>query len=156
MPPEDIAGYRAVKAALSIPIAGGECEFTRFGFRELLVTRALDIVQPDTCAAGGLSRMQEDRRHGRGVRRPLQPACLGHRHRDRRLAAAARRPPRRTRRRRSAPLEPLLEFDRTEHPIRQALLTQPIEHAGGMVRVPDGPGLGIEVDRAALARFALP
>ncbi len=54
------------------------------------------------------------------------------------------------------PLEPLLEFDRTEHPIRQALLTQPIEHEGGMVRVPDGPGLGIEVDRAALARFALP
>ena len=36
---------------------------------------------------------------------------------------------RRTRRRRSRPLEPLLEFDRTEHPIRQALLTQPIEHA---------------------------
>jgi len=53
------------------------------------------------------------------------------------------------------PLEPLLEFDRTEHPIRQALLTQPIEHERGMVRVPDGPGLGIEVDRAALARFAL-
>src|SRR3954462_1078649 len=32
VPPEDLAGYRAVKAALSIPIAGGECEFTRFGF----------------------------------------------------------------------------------------------------------------------------
>ncbi len=59
MPPEDIAGYRAVKAALSIPIAGGECEFTRFGFRELLVTRALDIVQPDTCAAGGLSECKK-------------------------------------------------------------------------------------------------
>jgi D-galactarolactone cycloisomerase len=47
----------------------------------------------------------------------------------------------------------LLEFDRTEHPIRQAILTQPIEHEGGMVRVPDGPGLGIEIDRAALERF---
>jgi D-galactarolactone cycloisomerase len=53
VPPEDLAGYRAVKAALSIPIAGGECEFTRYGFRELLVSRAVDIVQPDTCAAGG-------------------------------------------------------------------------------------------------------
>ena len=53
VPPEDLAGYRAVKAALSIPIAGGECEFTRFGFRDLLVSRAVDIVQPDTCAAGG-------------------------------------------------------------------------------------------------------
>ena len=49
----------------------------------------------------------------------------------------------------------MLEFDRTEHPIRQAILTQAIEHAGGIVRVPDGPGFGIEVDRAALARFAV-
>src|SRR4051812_16056955 len=36
VPPQDLAGYRAVKAALSIPVAGGECEFTRFGFREVL------------------------------------------------------------------------------------------------------------------------
>ena len=59
MPPEDIAGYRAVKAALSIPVAGGECEFTRFGFRDLLASRAVDIVQPDTCAAGGLSECKK-------------------------------------------------------------------------------------------------
>jgi D-galactarolactone cycloisomerase len=53
-----------------------------------------------------------------------------------------------------APIEPMLEFDRTEHPIRQAILKQPIEHVGGVVRIPDGPGLGIEIDREALARFA--
>jgi D-galactarolactone cycloisomerase len=53
-----------------------------------------------------------------------------------------------------APAEPMLEFDRTEHPIRQALLTTPIEHVDGFVRMPEGPGLGIEIDRAALARFA--
>jgi D-galactarolactone cycloisomerase len=51
------------------------------------------------------------------------------------------------------PAEPMLEFDRTEHPIRQALLTTPIEHAKGRVAVPQGPGLGIEIDRAALERF---
>src|SRR4029079_1712020 len=56
---------------------------------------------------------------------------------------------------RHTPQEPLLEFDRSEHPFRQAVLTAPIEHAGGVVRVPEGPGLGIEVDRAALQRFAL-
>src|SRR5215207_9453895 len=39
-----------------------------------------------------------------------------------------------------APIEPMLEFDRTEHPIRKALLTRPIEHLGGIVHVPDGPG----------------
>jgi D-galactarolactone cycloisomerase len=55
-----------------------------------------------------------------------------------------------------APVEPMLEFGRTEHPIRQAIVTLPIAHAAGAVRVPDGPGLGIEVDRKALARFAAP
>jgi hypothetical protein len=39
----------------------------------------------------------------------------------------------------------MLEFDQTQHPIRQAILTRPIEHVGGIVRVADGPGLGIEV-----------
>ena len=48
----------------------------------------------------------------------------------------------------------MLEFDRTEHPIRQAILTQPIEHVRGIVSVPDGPGLGIEIDRKALERLA--
>ncbi len=55
VPPEDIAGHLDVKSALKIPIASGECEFTRYGFRDLLAKRVFDIVQPDTCAAGGLS-----------------------------------------------------------------------------------------------------
>jgi D-galactarolactone cycloisomerase len=48
-----------------------------------------------------------------------------------------------------------LEFDRTEHPIRPALLTIPIEHTRGRVAVPQGPGLGIDIDRAALDRFRM-
>ena len=36
VPPEDRQGYRHVRQALSIPIAGGECEWTRYGFRDLL------------------------------------------------------------------------------------------------------------------------
>src|SRR3954463_16742904 len=154
VPPEDLAGYRDVKAALSIPIAGGECEFTRFGFRDLLVSRAVDIVQPDTCAAGGLSECKKiaDMAEAFGVRynphvwgtgiaiaASLQLLAILPTHTPTSLA----------------PLEPLLEFDRTEHPIRQSLLVQPIEHAKGIVRVPDGPGLGIEIDRKALARFAV-
>jgi D-galactarolactone cycloisomerase len=49
----------------------------------------------------------------------------------------------------------MLELDRTEYPVRRAILMQPIEHAGGIVRVPDGPALGIEIDRQAMARFAV-
>jgi D-galactarolactone cycloisomerase len=153
VPPEDIAGYQAVKAALSIPVAGGECEFTRFGFRDLLTARAVDIVQPDTCAAGGISECKKiaDMAAAFGVR--YNPHVWGTG-----IAIAAslqllavlppHTPPS------LAPAEPMLEFDRTEHPIRQALLATPIEHRGGVVRVPEGPGLGIEIDRDALARFA--
>jgi D-galactarolactone cycloisomerase len=151
--PEDLAGYLAVKAALTIPVAGGECEFTRFGFRDLLVAHALDIVQPDVCGAGGLTECKKiaDMALAFGVR--CNPHIWGTG-----IAMAAslqllavlapHTPPALT------VAEPMLEFDRTEHPIRRAVLTQPIEHAGGFVRVPDGPGLGIEVDRGALARFA--
>src|SRR5690606_36525136 len=64
------------------------------------------------------------------------------------LAVLPHNPPRHT------PREPMLEFDRSEHPFRQAVLTSPIEHEAGVVKVPDGPGLGIDVDRSALERFA--
>jgi D-galactarolactone cycloisomerase len=153
VPPEDLAGYRDVKAGVSIPIAGGECEFTRFGFRDLLVSRAVDIVQPDTCAAGGLSECKKiaDMAWSFGVR--YNPHVWGTG-----IAIAASLqllavlPPHTPPSLKS--VEPMLEFDRTEHPIRQAVLRQPIEHSGGMVRVPDGPGLGIEIDRDALAEYA--
>ena len=155
VPPEDVAGYRAVKAAISMPIASGECEFTRFGFRDILALRAIDIIQPDTCAAGGLSECKKiaDMAEAFGVR--YNPHVWGTG-----IAIAAslqllavlpsHTPPS------LAPVAPMLEFDRTEHPIRQSLLLQPIEHTKGIVRVPDAPGLGIEVDREALARFAAP
>jgi D-galactarolactone cycloisomerase len=154
VPPEDVAGYRAVKAALTIPVAGGECEFTRFGFRDLFVAHALDIAQPDTCAAGGLSECKKiaDMAEAFGVR--YNPHVWGT---GVAMAASlqllAVLPPHTPLS--LKPLEPILEFDRTEHPIRQAILARPIEHERGIVRVPDGPGLGIEIDRKALARFAV-
>jgi D-galactarolactone cycloisomerase len=154
VPPEDVAGHRAVRAALTIPIASGECEFTRFGFRELLATRAVDIVQPDTCSAGGLSECKKiaDMAAAYGIR--YAPHVWGT---GVALAAALQllavlpssTPPSLN------PIEPMLEFDRTEHPIRQALLTTPIEHQGGRVAVPEGVGLGVEIDRDALRRFAV-
>ncbi|WP_369725528.1 mandelate racemase/muconate lactonizing enzyme family protein [Bradyrhizobium sp. LLZ17] len=154
VPPEDVAGYHAVRSALSIPIAGGECEFTRFGFRDLFASHALDVAQPDTCAAGGLSECKKiaDMSEAFGIRynphvwgtgiaiaASLQLLAVLPSHTPTSLA----------------PIAPMLEFDRTEHPIRQAILTRPIEHAKGVVRVPDGPGLGIEIDREALTRFAV-
>ena len=52
---EDLDGYGEVRRALVTPIAGGENEYTLFGFRELFARRAVDIAQPDLCAAGGFT-----------------------------------------------------------------------------------------------------
>jgi len=154
VPPEDIEGHRAVKAAVSMPIASGECEFTRFGFRELLRTRAVDIVQPDTCSGGGLSECKKiaDLAAAYGVRyvphvwgTGIALAAALHL-----LAVLPHCTPSSLH-----PVEPMLEFDRTEHPIRQALLRIPIEHRGGRVAVPEGVGLGIDIDPDALRRFRI-
>jgi D-galactarolactone cycloisomerase len=52
-----------------------------------------------------------------------------------------------------APIEPILEFDQSEHPLRMAILKEPIHMMGGAVAIPTGPGLGIEIDRTQLDRF---
>jgi len=52
--PEDIESCLEVKDALTTAIAGGECEFTQYGFKNFIKNRALDISQPDICVAGGL------------------------------------------------------------------------------------------------------
>lgn len=57
--PEDREGYRQVRAAIDVPIAGGECEYTRYGFRDLVAEGCIDIAQPDICCAGGFSELQK-------------------------------------------------------------------------------------------------
>ncbi|HEX3885676.1 MAG TPA: mandelate racemase/muconate lactonizing enzyme family protein [Stellaceae bacterium] len=151
VPPEDLAGYREVKSALKIPIAGGEAEFTRWGFRTLIADRCVDILQPDIAAAGGISETKKiaDMANAFGVR--VNPHVWGTA-----VALAAslqliaslpHNPPG------LHPIEPLLEFDQSEHPIRFAVSTAPIVQRDGWVAIPDGPGIGIEIDRDALTRF---
>jgi D-galactarolactone cycloisomerase len=55
---------------------------------------------------------------------------------------------------RHAAREPWLEFDQTHNPYRQAILKVPIVLERGAVRVPAGPGLGVEIDRDAVTRHA--
>jgi D-galactarolactone cycloisomerase len=150
--PDDLNSYCEVRRGQPIPVAGGECDFTRWGFREILTRRAIDIIQPDTCAAGGLSECKKiaDMATAFGIRYVphVWGTGVGLAASLQLLAVLPHTPPRLT------PLEPLLEFDRSEHPFRQAVLKTPLEHSRGVVAIPDGPGLGIDIDRAALARFA--
>jgi D-galactarolactone cycloisomerase len=151
--PEQLDAYRAVRAGQPIPVAGGETWHGRYGMLEPLATRAVDIVQPDICGTGGFTEMRRiaDLAALHGVR--LVPHVWGTAVQIAAslqfMAALLPNPPRRD------PIEPILEFDRTPNPFRQAVVTKPIEHVNGVVTIPDGPGLGIEINRAALSEFAL-
>jgi D-galactarolactone cycloisomerase len=151
--PEDIDGYVEVRRALSIPIAGGEASFGRYGFRDMLLRRSVDILQPDVAAAGGISECKKifDMASAFGIR--CNPHVWGTgvtiAASLQLLAVVPDVPPG------LFPVAPMLEFDCTDHPIRQAILTSPLEPVGGRIGIPDRPGLGIEIDRAALARFTV-
>ena len=55
VPPEDIEGYKEVRANTSIAISGGEAEFTQYGFDSFIRNRCVDILQPDCSITGGLT-----------------------------------------------------------------------------------------------------
>jgi L-lyxonate dehydratase len=57
--PDDIRGYKELKAAGRLPISGGEHEFTIFGFRDLLENNAVDYIQFDTNRVGGISQARK-------------------------------------------------------------------------------------------------
>lgn len=153
--PEDLDGYLRVKSALNLAIAGGECEYTRFGFAPLLARRAVDIVQPDLGRVGGLSEAKKVASMANAV----QIACVPHVWGTGIIVAAALHflatlpvcPPVRN----PQPIwhEPVLEFDRTPNPLRGRIAPDPRLDANGTVAVPTGPGLGIEIDEAAVRHF---
>jgi L-alanine-DL-glutamate epimerase-like enolase superfamily enzyme len=57
--PDDIHGYAELRSYGKIPIAGGEHEFTLYGFRELLEAQALDYIQFDTNRVGGITQARK-------------------------------------------------------------------------------------------------
>jgi L-rhamnonate dehydratase len=57
--PDDIHGYAELKAYGRIPIAGGEHEFTLYGFRDLLEAHAVDYIQFDTNRVGGITQARK-------------------------------------------------------------------------------------------------
>ncbi|MEK1861622.1 MAG: mandelate racemase/muconate lactonizing enzyme family protein [Rhizobium leguminosarum] len=152
--PEQLSAYRAVRAGQPIPVAGGETWHGRYGMWPAIESRAVDILQPDLCGCGGFPEMAKITSLAtlHGVR--IVPHVWGtgvHIAAALQFMAAMTPDPVRVN-----PIEPILEFDRTENPFRQAVLKAPIEAVDGVVAIPDAPGLGIEIDRDALARFKMP
>lgn len=156
VPPEDRQGYRRVRDAIDVPVAGGECEYTRFGFRDLLLGECIDIAQPDLCCAGGFSEWQKilalttsfgiltvPHVWGSGI---AVAAAI--------QAIAVAPPVPFTAAGVSLQNEPMVEFDRTHNPLRDDLLATPFKLEDGAIAVPTGPGLGVEIDEEQLRRYA--
>ena len=141
--PEDIDGYAELRQVLSVPIAGGENEHTCYGFNTLFQRNAVDIAQPDIGSCGGISAARDVAILAQANGVMVNPHVWGSA-----IAQAA-----------SLQLlawlpvthhslfaaEPILEYDLSSHPFRQDLVTEPVIMQSGVVQVPNGPGLGIEV-----------
>lgn len=156
--PEDLDGYRELRAGLRVNISGGEAEFNRWGWRAILENRGLDIAQPEVCALGGISEY-------------LRVLALCHAHHTPvvnhvwgsavavavNLHLLAAMPPLPGG---LFPRDPWLEFDTTDNKFRDDMLLEPLTiqaqvARSGRARVPDGPGIGVEPDRAFLDRFRI-
>jgi len=59
LPSYDLEGYANLTSRVDLYIAAGENEYTRFGFKQLITKRAVDIVQPDLTRAGGLTEARK-------------------------------------------------------------------------------------------------
>ena len=157
--PEDLQGYRELRAGLNVNISGGEAEFNRWGWRGLLESRGLDIAQPEVCALGGISEylrvLALCHAHFTPVVNHVWGSAIAVATNMHLLASMPDLPGGMN------PWEPMLEFDTTDNKFRDELLETPLEiqaqvaQTNGYIALPEGPGLGITPDRDFLQYFAL-
>ncbi len=146
LPPEDIDGYVRLSAALDMLIVGGETECTSFQYLERLKAGAQDLLLPDVCRAGGIT---EGRRIADVARlfnrRWAAHVSMGS---SVHVAAAAHLAA-------SSGNFLIFEFPSSPNPIGDTLLTRHLRPKAGVIKVPDGPGLGIEFDADRLAEHLI-
>ncbi len=53
--PDDLNSYAKLRQETSIPVSGGEHEYTKFGFEQIIEKQAMDVVQPDLRRCGGFT-----------------------------------------------------------------------------------------------------
>jgi len=149
---EDLDGYAEVRRALATPIAGGENEYTGFGFKQLFAQRCLDVAQPDICIAGGFTGCRHivalAHAHGVQVNPHVWASAVGQAASLQLIAAIP------VANHALFPSDILLEFDTSSHPFRNELTSHPLQQKDGWVEIPQRPGLGITVNRTVLEKYA--
>jgi len=157
--PEDYGGYVEVKNALDIAIAGGEAEYTRWGFRELIRRRCVDILQPEVCGMGGITEYRKVLAMASAEGIPVIPHIWGSE-----IAVAVNihliaslpdMPGSLT------PVQPMLEYDTTPNIFRTELATEPLDIAGqvrensGYISIPEKAGIGVEPDDEVIHKYRI-
>jgi len=144
VPAEDIEGSARVAHAIDMPLAAGENEFTRYGFRDLIINQALDIAQPDATWCGGIT----EARKIAAIASAWNITCVPHSFSSAialmsNLHFSA-----------SIPNSMFQEFDRNYNPLREELLTEPVRiNKDGYIDLPDKPGLGVELNESTVKKY---
>lgn len=151
--PQDFDGLARLRQASVLPIATGEALYSVFDFKRLVEAGGCDILQPDLTLCGGFWQGRKIAELALVNHLRLSPhvwgggvglaAALHY------IAALSNYP-----HTDNVPRPVLLEYDLGENPLRSDILASPIVPRDGFVQVPDGPGLGIDLDFDAIARYA--
>jgi len=145
VPPDDLPGYRRVRSAMrTLRLAAGESEFTAAGCRELIADGLLDVVQPDIARAGGFTGC----RRIAALAGAFNVAVAPHTGASGALCIAATL-------QFAAAVSGFLVFEHMvlDNPLQQVLVPPLPRPLRGLIEVPQRPGLGFELDEAAVARF---
>jgi galactonate dehydratase len=140
--PENIDAMASLKRQSPIPIATGECLYTKFEFRDLLYREAADIIQPDVCLMGGLMEMKKIAAMAEAQyvtvapHNPMGPVATAVN-----VHFAA-----------STPNFVVLEYNPDTGP-RAEVVNEPLVVKDGYIDLPTKPGLGIELNEEAIARY---
>lgn len=151
--PEFYEQYSELRSKTNIPIAGGECEYLKYGFKTLLESKSVDIIQPDICGTGGLSEAKKIATLASVFGVEVVPHSWGT---GIALSAAAHfitnldHVPGRLNSKSC-----MMEYDRSENGLREELTVNSIKFEDGVITLGDTPGLGFEVNEDALYKYAL-
>ena len=144
--PDDIAGYAALKALGRIPIAGGEHEFTSYGFRDLLEARAVDVIQFDTNRVGGITQARKVAALAESFSVPVVPHA-GQMHNFHVVMASYNSP--------MAEFFPVVDVEIGNELFWYVFEGEPVAENGFIDLRDDVPGLGLKIREDALRDFAV-
>jgi L-rhamnonate dehydratase len=142
--PDDVHGYAELKSYGRVPIAGGEHEFTAYGFRDLLEARALDYIQFDTNRVGGLTQARKIAAMAEAYSVPVIPHA-GQMHNYHVVMASLNSP--------MAEFFPVVDVEVGNELFWYIFNGEPKAKDGFIDLDESVPGLGLTINEAALEKF---